>query len=113
MRRPGVTINAAMLAAAIRIEAGCETDIRTVVARDDGPAVVLVKLRAWSLRTGIIVVRIPICVRFEMNFLEPVRRILCRAAMGGNLFLRRHEENLTQSREGAKARREGNGGRKN
>ena len=48
MCRPGVTINAAVLAAAIRIEAGGEADVRTVVAGNDGLAVVLEKLRPGS-----------------------------------------------------------------
>ena len=90
VRRPGVAINAAVLAAAIRIEAGAETDVRAVVAGDDGLAVVLEKLRARSLRTAtILVVGIPVRVRFELDFLEPVRRIFRRAATCPVALLRR------------------------
>jgi hypothetical protein len=83
VRGPRVAINAAVLAAAIRIEARLKTDVRAVVARDDSLAVVLEKLRARSLRTATIrvIFGIPIFIAFEMDFLEPVRRIFRRAAM--------------------------------
>ena len=44
MGRPGVTINAAMFAAAIRIDAGAEADIGTVVPGNDGPGIISVEL---------------------------------------------------------------------
>ena len=83
MKRPRVAIDAAMLAAAIRIEARLKTDVRAVITADDGLAVILEKLRARSGRTAIIVINfgIPVRVRFKMDFLEPVGRIICRAAM--------------------------------
>jgi len=83
MRWPGITINAAVFAAAIWIEAGGEPDVRAVVAGDDGFAVILEKLCARSLRTAtlVIVLWVPVGIRFEMDFLEPVRRIIRRAAV--------------------------------
>ena len=81
MKRPRVAINAAVLAAAIRIEARLKTDVRAVVAADDGLAVVLEKLRAWSRATLRVLFGIPVRVRFEMDFLEPVGWIVLRATM--------------------------------
>ncbi len=71
VRGPRETINAAMLAAAIRVQAGIETDVRAVVVGDGGLAVIHQKLRAWQD----VVIRVPVRVRFKMNFLKPVRRI--------------------------------------
>src|SRR5437773_1959642 len=48
MKRPRVTINAAMLAAAIRIDAGIEADVRAVVGGDDRARLVSKKLRGGA-----------------------------------------------------------------
>ena len=57
MKRPRVAINAAMLAAAVGIEARLKIKVRAVVAADDGLAVVLEELR---FRQDI-VIGIPAC----------------------------------------------------
>ena len=46
MRRPRVTINTTVLATAIRIDAGLETDVRRVVIREDRLRFVFEILRA-------------------------------------------------------------------
>jgi hypothetical protein len=84
MKRSRVAIDAAMLAAAIRIEARLKSDVRAVVVADDGLTVILEKLRARSRRTAtIIFLGVPFRVRFKMDFLKPVAWIFCDAAMGG------------------------------
>ena len=71
MRISGVTITAAMLAAAIRIEAGLEGDVRAVIIADDGLGEI-----AQELGPGRgVVLRIPIQVPFEGDFLEAVGRV--------------------------------------
>ena len=50
MGRPGVAIGAAMLTAAVRIDAGAEADIGAVIGGDDGPGGVFQELR---LRAGL------------------------------------------------------------
>ena len=74
----GVAVDAAVLAAAIGIDAGFETDIGTVVVSDDRAGAVFEKL---SARRGIFF-RIPIRIRFEMKFLEAIRRVADCAARG-------------------------------
>src|SRR5579862_5391491 len=76
MRWPRITINAAVLAAAVGINARLEANVRAVVRGDDRLAVIAKKL---CLQRRILV-RVPIHVAFEMNMLEPIRRILRRAA---------------------------------
>jgi hypothetical protein len=71
MERPGVTIYAAMLAAAIRIDAGFETDIGAVVVSYDCACPVTKKLCPRQR----ILFRIPFLIRFQMDFLEPVDRV--------------------------------------
>ena len=66
-----------MLAAAIRIHARLEADVRAVVVGDDGFGTVLEKLRARKR----VFLRIPILIAFEMDFLKTIRRIFRRAAM--------------------------------
>jgi hypothetical protein len=94
VKRPRVAINATVFAAAIRIQARAEANIRAVIVADDGLAVVLEKLRPWQH----IVVRIPIFIRFKLNLLKPVRRIFRRAAMGRNHFLHEHGPILAQEK---------------
>ena len=48
VRGTGVTVNAAMLAAAIRIQARPETNVRTVIVGNGRLAVINKKLRAWQ-----------------------------------------------------------------
>jgi hypothetical protein len=73
-----VVINEAMFAAAIRIDACAETDVRAVLAGDGDPAMINEKLRAWQRA----VVGIPVGFRFEMDFLKTVGRIFPHAARG-------------------------------
>ena len=86
----GVTVNATVLATAIRIQARREADVRAVIVSNDRFAVVDVKLRARQH----VFFGIPVSVRFEMDFLEAIRRILRRAAMGGDDLLGLHMTNL-------------------
>ena len=79
MRGPRVTVNAAMLATAIGIQAGVETDVRTVVVRNSRLAVINDELCARQD----IFLRVPILGRFKMNCPKPVRRIRQCPAMGG------------------------------
>ena len=76
MGGPGETINAAMLAAAIRIDAGFKADIGTVVVIDRGLGIVAEKN---SARRGI-VFRIPIGVALEMDLFKAIGRIAGGAA---------------------------------
>ena len=71
MERSGIAINAAMLTAAIGVYARFEADIRTVVVTNYRACSVPQKLRSGER----IFVRIPIRVRFQVNFLKPVGRI--------------------------------------
>src|SRR5258706_14579887 len=79
MERPRVAVNAPVFAAAIRIDAGLEPDIRTVIVSNNSARAVAKELCAWQR----IVFRVPIRVRLEMNLFETVRRIASGAAMGG------------------------------
>ena len=78
MIRPGVTIDATVLAAPIGIDAGLETDVRAVVIRDDGAGAVFEELGAGRR----VFFRIPIGIGFEMDFLEAIGRIAGCAARG-------------------------------
>ena len=79
---PGKTINATVLASAIRIDAGIESDVGTVVVVDDGAGLVSQKNGRVD-RTGLPDRPIPIrCIR---RFLEPIRRI-ARGAAASNLL---------------------------
>ncbi len=72
-----VTIDAAVLASPVRIDAGLETDIRAVVVRDERAAVVFEEDCARQR----IFLRVPISVGFELDFLEAIGRIIrCAAA---------------------------------
>src|SRR4051812_30553157 len=78
MRRPRVTVNATMLASAIRIDAVLESDVGAVVVRDDRARRVAKEFRRWRDRQ---LVRIEIVeLRFEVDRLESIRRIARRAA---------------------------------
>ena len=72
-----------MFAAAVRVETSLKIKVRAVIAADDSPAVILEKLCAWSVRTATIrvFVRIPVRVRFEVDFFKTVGWIFPRAAM--------------------------------
>jgi len=70
-----------MFAASVRINAGAEADVRTVVARDDRARRIAQELRARQRQLVIGDVGIDlIAVRLELNGLEAVRRIVGRAA---------------------------------
>src|SRR5262245_57869454 len=67
-----------MLAAAVRIDAGAEANVRAVVVIDDAARAVLEKLRGGRR----IFHRVPIRVPFDPNFLEAIGRIVgCAPAM--------------------------------
>ncbi len=97
MKWPGITVDAAVLAAAIRIDAGVETDVRAVVVGDQRAGAVLEELRARQR----VFLRVPIGIRFEVDFLEAVGGIAARAATWIRFMRHRHyysalfEENQT------------------
>ena len=70
--RTGITVNAAVLASAIRIHAGLESDIGAVIASDD-------RLRAIAVKDGFprtrILIDLIVRILFKMQRLEPVRWI--------------------------------------
>src|SRR5207249_7334841 len=70
--RPGVAVNAAVLATAIRVHARLESDIGTVIASNDG-------LRAITVKNGFprtrILVDFIMRILFKTQRLEPVRRV--------------------------------------
>src|SRR5438552_11459042 len=82
MRRPRVTINAAVLATAIRVHARLETDIRTAIARDDRFRAIAEKLRRPPrphrvARVGIDNIDI---IMIDMELFETICRAPRRAA---------------------------------
>src|SRR5581483_11633629 len=74
---PREAVNAPMLAAAVRINAGLEPDVRAVVIVDDGAGIVPVELGARRR----IVLWIPIHIALQFNLLETICGIAPRAAM--------------------------------
>src|SRR5207244_4459743 len=82
VRRPRVTVNAAMLTAAVRIDTGREADVRAVVVRNDGARRVLQELRRRRDRLGFCFVPLPLV----MKTLEAIGRIRsCAAAANGTV----------------------------
>ena len=75
---PREAVNTAMLAAAVGIDAGVETNIRAVVVGYDGAGRVFQELGPRQR----ILIRIAISIGFEMESLEPVRRVSSSAATG-------------------------------
>ena len=110
MRRPRVTVNAAMFAPAIWIQARFKSNVRTVVPSDNalGSVAKILRLPArWPvlIEIGIDDVKI---IQIDMQLLEPIRRAPRSAATVNGLsalrrllddwpeFLaRRHEETFT------------------
>src|SRR5207253_299783 len=86
VRRAGIAIGAAMLAAAIGIDADLKADVRAVVAGDDGAGDVAEELR---VRRGALI-RADVRVRLVMQGVEPVRCVLRRAASANGLVEFRH-----------------------
>jgi hypothetical protein len=78
MKWPRIAINAAVLAAAVRIDAGFEADIGAVVVRNNRGRPIAQKLGARKR----IILRIPIRVGLQMDFFEAVGRVGFRAAVG-------------------------------
>src|SRR5438105_1009730 len=76
MERASIAVNAPMLAAAIRVDARFETDIRAIVVSDNFAGAVLEKLRARQR----VFLRVPIRIRFQMNLFETIGRIAICAA---------------------------------
>ena len=97
--RPGIAIDAAVLAAAIRIEARLESDIGTIVASDDRFRDVAKILRLparpfFALGIDIDNIRI---VKIEMEFFEPISRApRCATPVDGRTALRRLIDNRDQ-----------------
>src|SRR5205823_2332546 len=83
VERSRVAVDATVFATAIGIDAGLEADVRTVVVRDNRAGAIAEKLGARQR----IVLRVPIRIRLDMNFLEAVRRVVRSAAMGGGKAL--------------------------
>ena len=71
MGRPGITINAAVLASAIRINARVEADVRAVIVGQNGSGFIFEQLSAGS---GLLF-WFKIGIRLEMQLLESVGRI--------------------------------------
>src|SRR5436189_573200 len=75
--RPGLAVNAAVLATAIRVHARLVSDIGTVIASNDG-------LRAITVKNGFprtrILVDFIMRILFKTQRLEPVRRVNRRAS---------------------------------
>src|SRR5262249_26158481 len=85
--RPGIAVDAAVLATAIGIDAGFKSDIRTVVGGDERTRGVL---RERRRRCGPIVVADIVCPLFIVEGLEAISRIAKSAPamdgqMGGHL----------------------------
>ena len=79
VERAGVTIDAAVLAAAIGIDAGFEADVGAVVVGNDGAGAVFEELGARRR----VFFGIPVGVGFEVEFLEAIGRIAgCAAGRG-------------------------------
>ena len=78
MEGPGVAIDAAVFAAAIRIDAGFEAHIRAVIVVDDGIGMVFEELR----RRNRLIRIAPVRIAFERDLFKPVRRVVRRAAGG-------------------------------
>ena len=89
MRRPRVTVNATVFAAAIRIHARVETDVGAVVVRDDRAAEIPIILRG-ELRP--IFVREIFQVGFQRECFETISGISrCAAAVNRKRRRRRHQ----------------------
>jgi len=95
---PGVTIDTTMLAAAIWIDAGLETNVRAVVVGDNALAVIAQELRSEE---GLVLFR-RVRVGFEMDFLEAVRRVCRSAARGSGGWAGAHDWKIRLSTEKAK-----------
>lgn len=78
MAWPCVTIDAAMFAPAVRIDAVRVRDIGTVILRQNGFCSILEELR-WNGSCFLMLTRFDIEF-LEMKFLEPVRRVKSGAA---------------------------------
>ena len=85
MRGPGIAIHTAVLASAIGVDAGLETNVRAFIVRDNGAGGIAQELcgRGW-----IPLVSIPnlvggsrsIRIGLLANRLEAIRRVVCRPA---------------------------------
>jgi len=78
VERAGVAVDAAVLAAAIGIDAGFESDVGAVVVSDDGAGAVFKELGA----RGRVFFGVPVGIGFEVEFLEAIGRIAGCAAGG-------------------------------
>ena len=87
MKGAGVAIDATVLAAAIRIDAGLEAHVRTVVVVDDGVGMVFeeLRLRRWFVRVA------PVRVAFERDLFKAVWRVFRRAARAKGWLNRLHD----------------------
>jgi hypothetical protein len=77
MSRSGITIDATVLAPAIRVNARLESDVRAVVVCDDGLSEIAIVDRLPSRSLGIVLV---LRIRLEMERLEAVAGIKRSAA---------------------------------
>src|SRR2546421_12284195 len=100
MCRPSVAINAAMLAAAVGIDARGKAHVGTVVVSDDRAGVVLEELggRSRSLRIGLL------RVGLVMNLFESIGGIVGRATAVDWLLITFHDATVAHAR-GAGSRR--------
>src|SRR5205807_5256119 len=90
---PGVTIGAAMLATAIRIDAGTEAHVRAVVSGNDRPGRVFQELRFWTGLANALVVKF----RLIAQALEAVGRVDGHAAPVNCFAMLRHSVPFTVS----------------
>ena len=81
-----------MLASAIRVHAGFEANIRTVVVTDDGAGVVLEKLGGGQS----FVFGVPIQIPFQLNLFEAVSRIASRATTGDGIRFAVHDQKVNR-----------------
>src|SRR5687767_6580026 len=99
MGRACVTVNASVLAAAIRVDTRRETDIRTVVVSDDRGGLVPEYLR---LRRDIFS-GVEIGIALQMNLHEPIGRIHRRPASADHTLVL-HQSSLQQRWDNAQAK---------
>src|SRR5207247_5573553 len=86
VRRPRVAIDAAVLAAAIRIDTRLKPDVGTVVGSDDGTSIIAQELGG---RAGSLLIGPAIGVAIVANQLEAIGRSRCGAPTANHVAFHR------------------------